>query len=46
MEVLIEKKRELEVMFEQSEGYSHSLHGDLEILENEVLEIHDVVRCA
>lgn len=36
LEVLIEKE-ELEILLEQSEGYSHSLHGDLEILENKVL---------
>ncbi|XP_042962542.1 chorismate synthase-like [Carya illinoinensis] len=43
MEELSERKREFEILLEQTKGYSHSLHGDLEILKNEVLGLRDEV---
>lgn len=41
LEVLAEKKNELKILLEQSQGYSHSLDGDLEILKNKVFELRD-----
>lgn len=46
MEVLSKKRRELEILLEQSKGYSYSLHCDLEILESKVLGLCDELRCA
>lgn len=46
LEVLSEKKKELEILLEQAEGYSDSLFGDLKILESEVFDLNDELRRA
>lgn len=43
MDVLFERRKELEILLEQAEGYFHSLSGDLEILESEVFDLCDEV---
>lgn len=43
IEVFFDRKRELEILLEQSKGYSHSLFGDLEILESEVRGLRDEI---
>lgn len=35
-----------EILLEEAEDYSHSLFGNLEILENKVYDLHNEVRCA
>lgn len=42
LDALLERVKELEVLLEQSEGYSHSLQGDLEICEDELHQLHQL----